>query len=121
MDEPNDNAVEKASRRWGGTIAAVACLAALAAVAIPIAMSQSSSQGTPNEDAAGLATDETDEMCAPSADGFVLSGWGDTRPMYEAGTAPDHLTFNSARGNEVVGDERNWVRIRTSWTNAITV
>jgi hypothetical protein len=57
-----------------------------------------------------------DKMCDASSDGYVESGWYPQRPIYEDNTFPDHLTFNSTAHNHVIGDERNWVRVRDAKT-----
>ena len=39
------------------------------------------------------------------------SAWGPDRPTYKMKTPPDHPTFNSITDNNVIGDERDFVRV----------
>ena len=39
------------------------------------------------------------------------SAWGPDRPTYKMKTPPDHRTFNSIIDNNVIGDERDFVRV----------
>lgn len=54
----------------------------------------------------------------PWPNASAVSGWGPTnRPTYTWNQPADHPTFNSITDNPVIGDERNFVRIRKAGTN----
>jgi hypothetical protein len=54
------------------------------------------------------------ELCGPSSETDLPVGWGPERPIYTDTTFPDSLTFNSTYEDENIGDERNWVGIRSA-------
>lgn len=53
-------------------------------------------------------------MPAPNV---AAAAWGPTRPTYTWAHPADHPTFNSITDNPVIGDERNFVRIRKAGTS----
>jgi len=114
MDEEPAGRTESWARRHRGLLALVGAVAAAVVIVPTFAtwLSGGTSDGADGLPAAEPSPAATDEMCAPSSKGEVPSGWGDSRPIYEGDRVLDHLTFNSRGDNEVVGDERNWVRIR---------
>lgn len=50
-------------------------------------------------------------LVAPLASSLPVSAWGPERPTYKMQSPSDHPTFNSITDNNVLGDERDFVRI----------
>ena len=60
---------------------------------------------------------------APVATSYAVDSWGPERPTYTMKKPADHPTFNSITDNNVIGDERDFVRVAEKggkkWLNEV--
>jgi hypothetical protein len=101
---------------WAGrTMAIIAALAVVLTVVGWRLLEGEDEPAAPPEavdTATPTATPSDQDDCSPNSEGEPLVGWGPDRQVYRDNTYPTSLTFNSTYENEIVGDERNWVRAR---------
>jgi len=106
-----------AALHWNRTNALVAGAGIVVATAVGllIAFPPWDKESTPAADQPAVNSQVAGaELCGPSSETDLPIGWGPERLIYTDTTFPDSLTFNSTYKNENLGDERNWVAVKSA-------